>query len=401
MARQKRKAASADGTAQSAKRLNAGPPPHDLQKPPSHPPSFFDLVDRYPIYDRLCSVLPLDSAIKLSQTCRTLHSAFLRSWDVDKSLQRFVKHPLRLRSELGRHGSLIAGHFALQFFAREKWPDIRLSIYVDQGVASTAMLAYLSKEEQYTFKEIVPKFMEGRRPSNIDRKSAIILLRLTTTSPAACVLLDRATTNLFAQEGLHVKKVDSEKYLDTVLHKLYKRGWGLDDVPRDETTRNTSLLPMRRIGDRYTWQIQLPTQDVIPSTIPDSVLESSFFSIDGVRSSSRSSDRAQIRSYTLSAQLFSHIALMYSYLIANDIDPSRVDQIRQELSRNAMFDLFAMKAGDRPPWFQRNLLSSGRDFVLYDHDNVRDFKRPHYLRSRDDYMISMLKQFHRVRGQIL
>ena len=130
---------------------------------PSHPPNAhfasprsLDLLnildpDRsYPIYDRLCSYLPLPSILSLSKTCKSFRLAYLQRWDVDRRLDRFVQSPKRLRSQLAKHGSLISGSFALQVFAQRRWPDSDLDIFVERGPAVESFEAHLCQEEHYS-----------------------------------------------------------------------------------------------------------------------------------------------------------------------------------------------------------------------------------------------------------
>ena len=104
--------------------------------------------------------------------------------------------------------------------------------------------------------------------------------------------------------------------------------------------------------DSHTWQIQLPTQGVVPSECPDSALEYCFFRIECARDPSRFVNRSEIRQYTIAARIFTHIALKYTYIIADDTPRSWVDHVRQTLCHNAMFDFLAMAPSDRPSWFQ-------------------------------------------------
>lgn len=85
--------------------------------------AFSDAIGRsphgsaFPIYDRLCACMPLSTTLKLPSSCKQLRQAYQQRWSVDSRLARFVKDPLRLRSELGKHASLISGSFVLQSFA--------------------------------------------------------------------------------------------------------------------------------------------------------------------------------------------------------------------------------------------------------------------------------------------
>jgi hypothetical protein len=128
--------------------------PHRPHEQPPNPVSLslvqiLDPTRYYPIYDRLCSCMPLRDTLALSRTCTQMRHAYRERWSVDRRLTRFVKDPKRLRSELGRFASLISGSFALQFFAQCLWPDSDLDIFVERGVASDSFDTYLQNEEHY------------------------------------------------------------------------------------------------------------------------------------------------------------------------------------------------------------------------------------------------------------
>lgn len=125
------------------------PSPRLEQLPPVTLLDVLDADRYYPVYDQLCSYMPVPSVLALSATCKQLRNAFQERYSVDHRLLRFVEDPLRLRSELGRHGALISGSFALQFFAQQTWLDSDLDIFVERGAAAEAFDTYLQKEEHY------------------------------------------------------------------------------------------------------------------------------------------------------------------------------------------------------------------------------------------------------------
>ena len=72
--------------------------------------TFLDVFDsdrRFPVHEQLWEALPLQSAIALSRTCRQMREGYLRIFNINQRLAYFVQDPIRLRSQLGKHGSLI------------------------------------------------------------------------------------------------------------------------------------------------------------------------------------------------------------------------------------------------------------------------------------------------------
>ena len=66
-------------------------------------PTLLDVLQSYPVFDRLCLHLLIREIINLTRTCRALFNLYqtllrLQKWDVDRSLRRFVKNPRQLRT---------------------------------------------------------------------------------------------------------------------------------------------------------------------------------------------------------------------------------------------------------------------------------------------------------------
>ena len=107
----------------------------------------------YPVFRRLCSYLGIAEIIALTRTCKKfsgLYQLLLKTqWKVDHGLLRFVKSPARFRSQLGQHGALVSGSFAVQFFERVAWEDSDLDIFVKGGAGAEAFGKYLTETEDY------------------------------------------------------------------------------------------------------------------------------------------------------------------------------------------------------------------------------------------------------------
>lgn len=116
------------------------------------PATLLGVLSLYPVSDHFWSTLPPESPIALSQTCHQMRDAFQRRWNVDQRLRRFVKNPTGLRSQLGKHGALISGGFALQLFAQTCWLESDWDIFVEQGTAAADFDTYLQQEEKYRLK---------------------------------------------------------------------------------------------------------------------------------------------------------------------------------------------------------------------------------------------------------
>lgn len=111
-----------------------------------------DLLDRYqyyPVYEVLCSCLDVVSIIRLSKVCKALRPLQQQLWNVDRLLKRFVDEPVALRQEMRRHGAVISGGLALQFFARETWEESDLDLFVRRCPEANALGDYFVEREGY------------------------------------------------------------------------------------------------------------------------------------------------------------------------------------------------------------------------------------------------------------
>lgn len=121
-------------------------------------PSFLDifhLESRYPIFDRICSFLAIDSIIALTRTCRALSGLYQSliplQWNVDRHLSRFVRDPQLFRSQMAIRNALVSGSLAVQFFERVVWKESDLDIFIQEGKDAKAFGKYLTEKEGYKF----------------------------------------------------------------------------------------------------------------------------------------------------------------------------------------------------------------------------------------------------------
>ena len=114
---------------------------------------FLNLLQSYPVFSKISSLLAVREMIFLTRTCKALshlHRTLLSSnhWNVDRDLRRLVKDPRRLREQLGQHNALVSGSFVLQFFERVTWEKSDLDIFVGWREVQS-FKKYLVEEEGY------------------------------------------------------------------------------------------------------------------------------------------------------------------------------------------------------------------------------------------------------------
>jgi hypothetical protein len=151
--------------------------------------------------------------------------------------------------------------------------------------------------------------------------------------------------------------------------------------PEDHSP-STSIQPIRRLGDRFTWPINLSTQDVERSRQPDLVLEYSVFTL---RPRRRRSKPATL-SYLVSVEPFQHISLNHRFVRPGRLDWT--DFLAERLYSYANLGLLAMKPEDRPEWFdswaRHGYLIHTVESTFYDQSTIDEFQRPEHWRTFDE-----------------
>jgi len=101
-------------------------------------------------------------------------------------------------------------------------------------------------------------------------------------------------------------------YFGALLLKYSQQGWnGLGTLWPEEVTYFHPFQAERSIGDKLTWTIAFDTQGVRCPSIPDSVIEYSFFSI--AESLNPDPSTRLTTHYDISAQEFSACTLRHPY----------------------------------------------------------------------------------------
>jgi hypothetical protein len=162
------------------------PFPDQLSKEIGSRTSLLDVLALYPIFDTLCSHLDIGGLLTLKKLSKRLsghlatHSK--ERWNVNRRLRRFVRDPIRFRSQMARHNALISGSFVIQFLDDVLWEESDLDIYIENGEASLAFSEYLygvegyraikTEEEEYAEFEIIKVY----RPAQSFHSSQLIFV---------------------------------------------------------------------------------------------------------------------------------------------------------------------------------------------------------------------------------
>ncbi|KAL9605024.1 MAG: hypothetical protein Q9179_001655 [Wetmoreana sp. 5 TL-2023] len=337
-----------------AKRRRLNKKPTKVSLPPQKP-TLFDLFDyqyQYPIFESICSLLPIGDLISLTRTCKRLSSLYQTllptQWNIDRRLHRFVKDPKGLRSQIGAHDALISGSFVIQFFERVTWKESDLDIFIEQGPGALALEKYFCEQEGYGFSYESPR---EEYDGAIIHIAKAILSGFYTTLVVNVVTWNTAYA-LYPQPSFLYHKTyllrPLTDYLGETLAKYDTRGWKSQDVlwPEDEASHG-SMLNRRRLGDRLTWKIPLDVRGVDRPDKPDSVLEYSCWKLTRRLADRRDDTETDFHYYSAEAQEFKAVTLGYRYTFHSYSDSFWLDFVGPRMDRMTLLELYKVPVSSR------------------------------------------------------
>ncbi|GKU21451.1 hypothetical protein FLAG1_06217, partial [Fusarium langsethiae] len=201
----------------------------------------------------------------------------------------FVTDPTQFRSELGKHGGLIAGDFVRNFFDFGRWHVNSLLLYVERGSKCQGLIRYLLQHEGYrTYSE---KLVFRR-----DKDPDLFIIIKSTRDPPIIDIINEATTTaglnfiswnkaycLVPVPTIRFHKFYTLKPFDNTigqsLRQRAKFGWTTRDILWPDLTKELiSDKECRQVGGSSTLVISLGNNPPGDYT-PDYVLERSVYSV--------------------------------------------------------------------------------------------------------------------------
>lgn len=136
---------------------------------------------------------------------------------------------------------------------------------------------------------------------------------------------------------------DEAEFEENLASKYRSRGWSYEDVEwtTGNPTNHLMKLP-RRVGDRYTWQIDLDTTNVSPSQMPDSVLDYAEF---GIRNFFSNQFPQRFAHYPISAKAFRACTLRHEYLYAPN---GWIEFLQEKMDHFTLRELRKLTLAERP-----------------------------------------------------
>tara|TARA_R110002003_G_scaffold1868_7_gene23630 strand:+ start:12322 stop:13605 length:1284 start_codon:yes stop_codon:yes gene_type:complete len=332
------------------------------------------------------SYLTLEDVLELARTCR----AFRRlpkelqatKYNINPDLKGFFKDPKEFRSVQAQCNAVIVEGFARKFFARTTADQRLLDIYVVEDHYKT-FRRYLKKEgyklhspdddREWFRKKDAEKVrwtivIESEAETVVDNlfkwAMTTACLHLITWNKAYALF---PYTTFVRKECYLVKELadDVADYCVRIEEKEHVRVKSISWKQKGISGNCDTLTRRRRIGDEYTWKIQLNTNGVVPSEIPDRVLECSAFNL-APKESEFSLDGGPAMRYEIRYDVWTHASLRYQYVTLKQCEDEtkcdarcirpychRLTELSRRLDEGCLTSVMKLPSEKRPEGLQR------------------------------------------------
>jgi len=314
-------------------------------------------------------------------------------YNIDNKLKKFFDDPKYFRQILAQTSALVGGDYARAFFDNRTSSVNKLDIYVHRvkdkrEKASNLLVGYLTTAG---YASSSPIDHDEHGPADLvlekaqsDGTTLAVVLHMSEHGPLNQLLNEALTTaslnfiawnraySLFPQQTFanktayllrNLENDEQGEYFRNHLNALTEIGirtmtldW--EDEYGDE---DITLTRVRRIGDKYTWSIDLDVTDMKAHMAPsDSVLECSTFKLQKFVGSH--SKRGPFDRYTMNAAaLFRHPTLKHIYVTVGIIPvasyersedcpfANKVYHLRNKLGGVTQTELIKLPNDKRPP----------------------------------------------------
>jgi hypothetical protein len=406
-----------------------------------------------PIQDTLMSVLEVADIIALRQTCKAVCAEItdkleMQDYNINLTLKRWFIDPIAFRSTQAACNALILGRLPFHFMSRRKSQHDVLHIACGEQIES--MEGFLeadgyvkcldsdAEEDEKTSLE----FKQYRSNENgaceyimslyekvTDNGETSAILVYNDPTPVSTLISNTARTTadlhviswnkayslyprctMLTKEAFLLNMMNEEicEELSEDINSLSEDGiaakgvhWSSMHDPSNVPEELTSRL--RRIGDKFTWTINLNTEGISPtSCVPDNVLQSSTFRIALPFRSSPF--EMPVSYYTMMVRSLTAPTIKYSYTYATSHDKDQYNRehnfmeysnsiswLNLRIHEATMVEITKMKTQDRPAIYAQ-IFALGVNISSVDWNAV-DIQKPATWKHYDD---ELLKQLHAV-----
>ncbi|KAK6542729.1 hypothetical protein TWF694_006671 [Orbilia ellipsospora] len=292
------------------------------------------------LYEAIFGHLEARDALHLLSTCRQIREIKNCLFNVDTQLRRFFDKPLRFRQAMATHKLVVGGSVALKLFSRATWTPGDLDVYT-RSTRAVLGLSKLLRLEGYVFEpyswhsvtveasianigtlkerltrinQRIPEDNETeaedlekvykskdirdvyrfRNPSTNARVEVILTIGLEisaildgyystyimnffTYKKAYCLFPYHTIT---LQQGFRTTPSFNSEKISNALDKYHDRGYLLSEYGAFHMCKlSCPMRPHRRIGDRFTWTIEFPTDDILAPDDIEMPIEANTFGL--------------------------------------------------------------------------------------------------------------------------
>ncbi|KAH6639165.1 hypothetical protein C7974DRAFT_449101 [Boeremia exigua] len=393
-----------------------------------------------PIQTMILPYLDVGDVIALGRTCKGFGQIQpvleATTYNINHQLKKFFQDPIEFRSVLGECNGLIGRDFARQFLSLSKIATDTLVLYVGgAGAGPRKKLLDIIRTNGYELEN--ETFGEFSKQNGTHGRLYIDSCNWETTA-ITCLLGEARTTadvsfiswnkayslfpyhNFIKKESFMLEFIDDD-YSRVNLNNLTNEGiktktvsWShrkhtfkVSDAGYDDADE---LRRRRRIGDTFSWVLNLDVEGVQPSHVPDTVLEISTFRL---QLSSKYANDWQVTNYEVEFEdIISHPVLRHRYITLTedtcydddelslfDANGQRIrtshftrrcDELCDRLDELTLVELTKIPSAERPPQFAQ--LSAGHGAIKEAHKTRGLFKLPSTWTFYDDEVIAFLNK---------
>ncbi|KAF2124370.1 hypothetical protein P153DRAFT_130608 [Dothidotthia symphoricarpi CBS 119687] len=336
--------------------------------------TLIDLLDaRYaPIQTCMLQYLGVGEVVALQRTCKAFGALQERlmatSYNINLRLSHFFRDPREFRSLLGKCNAVIADEFARRFFSRLNEAEYELMIFVAKDMY--AVLAEYLRGEGYTHEEGFFEFvredssgcgyivyMENNPRDDTWAPLAQVLDSAYTTCCLNLITWNKAYSlfpyRIFMKQESHLL-VEFDPDIAYHWRRLEHEGIKSKTIEWSQKEDSHPITCPRRVGDKYTWVINLDTQGIETPELPDEVLETATFQIR-LWDKDHDTGRGPVMRYILDFRELRHPVLKYPYIVLREpstVSPSAFRQkckaLEKRLDELTLFQLLLIHPACRP-----------------------------------------------------
>jgi hypothetical protein len=404
------------------------------QQPEDASITLLDILSRRfgPVQQTILGYLDASDEAHLRGVCKQLFTFSPGYRDWDHILGKFFSSPTKFRSFQAQCNGIVSGNVVLDFFARTKNfilsdPVLILSVPYD---SSSDPESYLEREgykpvakDTETYKKYsryhyrIWEVYEHPDRSTSGENRVKVLHVDSYHSGVASAFKDAALKftachnfvtwnkaySLFPyvtfveQKGYFTREVTRaamESGMGHQLDQIAAAGYDIRDVAwyPEQTDR---IVRRRRFGDKHSWIIDLPTNGVIASSLPDGAIASSTFYIKLYDNGSlQNLGGTYYTAQTCPNALISPV-LRHIYMLRYEEGSKyrkQLDFLKQRLQASTVIELFKLDEADRPPRYPEIRDPRHLDFLLGDQDFLDSFTKPSSWTYKDKEVIEYLNR---------